>query len=120
LAVERRISRSELLGGIGGARCEVMFADKCEAVLQKVLEMLSCRQLAERTSEFLDKRLSPWARFQMRVHLRFCQHCQRYVEQMQQTIDLLRRLPAGSPSHIVEQQLLQAFQKGAVAAPAHQ
>jgi anti-sigma factor RsiW len=88
-----------------------MLADKPRLMLQKVLEMLSCQQLAERTSEFLDGQLSPWARFQMRVHLLFCQHCQRYVEQMQRTIDLLRRLPAGSPSHVVEEQLLEAFQK---------
>ncbi|MFG1260957.1 zf-HC2 domain-containing protein [Xanthobacter flavus] len=52
--------------------------------------MLSCREVTEKASAYLDQELSWSARAQFRLHLMMCKHCRRYVDQLAKTVTLLR------------------------------
>ena len=55
--------------------------------------MLSCKELTELVTDYLEENL-PWReRLRIQVHLWMCKHCGRYVDQMRTVIGLLRRLP---------------------------
>jgi anti-sigma factor RsiW len=53
--------------------------------------LISCRDVAERASEYLDQELTWRSRLQVRLHLFVCQDCRRYVDQLRATTALLRR-----------------------------
>ncbi len=54
---------------------------------------MSCKELTELATDYLEKDL-PWReRMRVQVHLWMCRHCRRYLDQMRKVIGLLRRLP---------------------------
>lgn len=55
--------------------------------------MLTCRQLVERSSDFLDAQLSFHERLKVRAHLAMCHNCRRFIRQLRLSQTLLRRLP---------------------------
>jgi glutaredoxin 3 len=59
------------------------------------MTMLSCKELSEKASDYLDGELSPWGRMQIRLHMFLCEHCRRYLRQMRLAVDALA-LAAGS------------------------
>jgi predicted anti-sigma-YlaC factor YlaD len=60
--------------------------------------MLSCKEITELATQYLEGDL-PWGkRLRVRVHLSMCQHCRRYLDQMRKVAAMLRRLPAEPPS----------------------
>jgi predicted anti-sigma-YlaC factor YlaD len=62
--------------------------------------MPSCKQITELASKQLDKPLSRWQKWQLRLHLLICRHCRRYVKQMR----FLQRIS----SHLPTTQVLSA------------
>lgn len=56
--------------------------------------MLNCQEVNEMASDFLDDRLSWWERFQMRLHFAMCLHCQRFLQQFQGTVSLMKHMGA--------------------------
>jgi predicted anti-sigma-YlaC factor YlaD len=70
--------------------------------------MLSCKELTELATDYLEQDL-PWRdRLSVQVHLWMCRHCRRYLDQMRQAIGLLRRLPTEpAPPNLVEELLPQ-------------
>lgn len=48
--------------------------------------MLTCREIAQSASDYLDCNVSWPRRMQMRLHLAMCRHCKRYVDQLALTI----------------------------------
>lgn len=71
--------------------------------------MLNCREITERTSDYLDAAL-PWpVRLQVRMHLLMCRFCREYVRQMQLLRETLRRLPGAEPPATIDDDLLTAF-----------
>ena len=69
--------------------------------------MITCRELTELITDYLEDRLGLWER----VHLGLCRHCRAYLRQMRGTIEALGRLPlpeAGPPPE-VEAELLRRF-----------
>lgn len=54
----------------------------------------TCRRIVELASLDCERRLTPWTRLRMRVHLRICRGCERYLRQ----IDFLRGAAARSAS----------------------
>jgi predicted anti-sigma-YlaC factor YlaD len=52
--------------------------------------MLSCRELAERADSWLDGELGPMQGLAIRLHLRMCKGCERFMDQMRRTRDLTR------------------------------
>jgi anti-sigma factor RsiW len=59
--------------------------------------MLSCRDVTDRASAYLDGDLGWRARLCLRAHLAICRNCRRYLGQLRTTITILRRLPSALP-----------------------
>ena len=57
-----------------------------------MLSMLSCKEITEKANEYLEKDLPFFVRLKVKMHLKMCIHCQRYVEQLQTTIQLLNKM----------------------------
>ena len=70
---------------------------------------MSCQELTELVTDYLERRLSlgQWFRFQ--VHLGACSDCRAYLRQMKTTIRLTGRLPEAPLPSSVERELLAHF-----------
>lgn len=75
---------------------------------QSVPEM-TCRELVELVTDYLEKRLSWHDRERFETHLADCSGCRSYLEQMRQTIRALGHLPEESLSPEARGALLAAF-----------
>jgi anti-sigma factor RsiW len=73
------------------------------------LEQLSCRELVELVTDYLEGDLSEDERARFDHHISRCDGCRAYLEQMRQTIDLLGHLPPAALSAEAERDLLEAF-----------
>lgn len=71
----------------------------------------SCREVTEAADDYLERRLGPWRRLKLRLHLRICQHCRRYLRQIEHTVALLKALPKERPAAATSQALMDAFRK---------
>ncbi len=54
--------------------------------------MLSCKDITEKASEYLEQDLPFFVRLKFKMHLKMCINCQRYVNQLQTTIQLLGKM----------------------------
>lgn len=70
---------------------------------------LTCRELVEIVTDYLEDALSPRDRRRFEEHLAACEGCANYVEQMRDTIRLAGRLTESSIPVPAREQLLQAF-----------
>ena len=70
--------------------------------------MLSCKELTELATDYLEKDL-PWReRLRVQVHLWMCRYCRSYLDQMRKVVALLRRLPKEPvPPNLLEKLLPQ-------------
>ena len=73
--------------------------------------MLSCREVTEQATEYLEGDLSFWRRLVIRLHLGMCRHCQEFVRQIELTAAALGTgavdpAPAAGP----DEALMAAFQ----------
>jgi len=55
--------------------------------------MLTCKQLVENSSDYLDAQLTLRGRLSVRLHLAMCVNCRRFIRQMKISQALLRQLP---------------------------
>ncbi len=55
--------------------------------------MLSCKQITELVTEYLEGRMGFADRMRFQMHLGMCKHCRAYLRQMKATIETLGRLP---------------------------
>lgn len=53
--------------------------------------MLSCRDVTERASDYLEDDITPRQRLAIRLHLMMCRHCRRLVKQLSLLRTSLRR-----------------------------
>jgi anti-sigma factor RsiW len=53
---------------------------------------LTCKELVELVTDYLEGKLPPVERARFETHLARCRHCTNYLAQMQQTIQLVGRL----------------------------
>jgi anti-sigma factor RsiW len=73
---------------------------------------LSCQQLVELVTDYLEGELDPAREGALDAHLELCDGCEAYVEQMRQTVIALRRLGDGEEiSAQTRQAVLEAFVK---------
>jgi anti-sigma factor RsiW len=72
-------------------------------------QALSCPELVELVTEYIEGALSETDRARFETHLRHCEPCRVYLEQMRQTIQALGRLPEESIPEHAKQALLHAF-----------
>jgi anti-sigma factor RsiW len=70
---------------------------------------LTCRELAELVSDYLEGVLAAPVRERIVEHLAGCDDCVAYVEQMRVTIGVARELPAGEVAPPVREALLALF-----------
>ena len=70
---------------------------------------IECRQMVELVTDYLEGALSWRARRRFEKHLAACDGCDRYVEQMRETLDVLGTVPADALSPDVQEALLEAF-----------
>ena len=78
-------------------------------MIEKDVPEMSCRELVELVTEYLEDRLTPVDRARFDHHLAGCDACRTYLEQFRQTIRVLGRLPEESLSDSARQVLLDAF-----------
>jgi anti-sigma factor RsiW len=72
-------------------------------------EILTCRELVELVTEYFEGALSPRDRSRFEEHIMSCPPCRAYLEQMQQTIQLLGSIPEETVSTDSEEALISAF-----------
>lgn len=71
--------------------------------------MLNCREVTERTTDYVEGALSFGQRVAMWMHLAMCKHCRAYLEQYRDTIALVNQLPAEPPPAECREELLRRF-----------
>ena len=74
-----------------------------------VVEQLSCQELVELVTEYLDGALPGDERERFDRHLSSCEGCRRYLEQMRTTIRITGALTSRALSPTGERVLLDAF-----------
>jgi anti-sigma factor RsiW len=72
-------------------------------------EDLSCQELVELVTDYLEDALTPSERDRFEAHLTGCAGCQTYLEQMRLTIDVLGHVTEESLEPAVRDQLLDLF-----------
>ncbi len=71
--------------------------------------MLTCRELTELITNYMEGRLSFRERLRVQMHLGMCRHCRRYLQQMKSTVRLLGSLPVGALPPEMESELMRRF-----------
>jgi predicted anti-sigma-YlaC factor YlaD len=71
--------------------------------------MLSCRELSETATDYLEGTLTLRQRAGVRMHLLMCKHCRAYVDQLAKTIALLTAAPTGQDSSEPDPRVIEAF-----------
>ena len=70
---------------------------------------LTCREVTDRASEYLDDSISILTKVRVGLHLAFCTHCRAYVKQISLVSSALKNLPTLYPSPIHRLRLRQQF-----------
>jgi anti-sigma factor RsiW len=70
---------------------------------------LSCKEFVEIVTEYLEGKLPSHAKMRIETHLVQCDGCATYLEQMQQTIQLVGKLSEDEVPEAAKTRLLQAF-----------
>jgi anti-sigma factor RsiW len=73
------------------------------------VEQLSCQELVELVTDYVEGALGPLERASFEHHIAICTGCHEYVAQMRRTIELTGRLTAADVSPEAEAKLLAAF-----------
>jgi predicted anti-sigma-YlaC factor YlaD len=71
--------------------------------------MLTCRDVTELVTDYLEGRQAFFDRMRFELHLGMCRHCRAYLRQMRVTIETLRKLSEGSIPPEIMQRLLARF-----------
>lgn len=70
---------------------------------------LTCEELVELVSDYLEGGMSPEERLRFEDHLEICEGCRNYLDQMRKTIAAVGRLGEEHISPDAERTLLKAF-----------
>jgi anti-sigma factor RsiW len=70
---------------------------------------MTCQELVDLVSDYLENRLPPEERARFESHLAECSGCRTYLEQMRQTLRALGRLTEAELSPEVRDRLLEVF-----------
>ncbi len=66
--------------------------------------MLTCKELTELITDYLEGRLSFSQRMRFQLHVGLCRHCRAYLRQMKMTIRTLGQIAKEPiPSHVCEE-----------------
>ncbi len=70
---------------------------------------LSCQQVVDLVTDYLEGALEPAERDDVEDHLRICEACVEYLDQMRVTLSLLGTVPLATLSDAARAALLDAF-----------
>ena len=70
---------------------------------------LTCAEVVELVTEYLERRLPPEDVERFEEHLVFCDGCENYLEQMQRTIEVTGQLREDDLSPDIQELLLETF-----------
>ncbi len=70
---------------------------------------LNCQEVVELVTDYLEHALLPEMQAQFEKHVAECPGCDTYIEQLQQTITMLRKLSEQSMFPETKQELLEIF-----------
>jgi anti-sigma factor RsiW len=73
------------------------------------VEQLSCQELVELVTDYVEDALSPEDRARFEEHLEICEACRSYLGQMEATVRVVGRLRPEDLAPEAEQMLLAAF-----------
>jgi predicted anti-sigma-YlaC factor YlaD len=71
--------------------------------------MMSCREVTELASQYVDRDLPIAKRMAIRMHVAMCAHCRRFVRQLRATLELLHTIGKPSEPAVVGDAVLAAF-----------
>jgi predicted anti-sigma-YlaC factor YlaD len=71
--------------------------------------MLSCKQITEIVTDYLEGRMGLADRMRFQMHLGMCKHCRAYLRQMKATIAALGQLPDEPMPEVVYDELRKRF-----------
>jgi anti-sigma factor RsiW len=77
--------------------------------MNETVEELSCQELVELVTDYLEGALGPEERNRFEQHLAECGSCRAYLEQMRETIRAVGRLEPDALTPEAEQALRQTF-----------
>ena len=80
-----------------------------QIVTDSMAGKLTCKQITEVVTDYLEGTLSFWDRLRFHMHLGMCISCRRYLRQMKYTIHTLGRLPSEPIPPQVRDELLARF-----------
>ena len=72
--------------------------------------MLSCREITELVTEYVEGALSLSDRLRFQLHIGMCRHCRAYLRQMKLTAKALGHLPEPGLPPELESELLRRFE----------
>lgn len=72
---------------------------------------LDCKEFVEQVTSFLEGELDAAAQQRFVDHLAICDGCDRYLDQIRQTVHALDGLPAKSVSPAVREALLDSYRR---------
>lgn len=73
--------------------------------------MLSCKDITELLTEYLEGEMSLAGRVQVRMHMTMCGHCRTYLKQLKLTIDSCGRIPPPEITEDLREELLTTFRE---------
>lgn len=71
--------------------------------------MLTCQEVTELVTDYLEGRQSMMQRLRFQMHLGMCRHCRAYLKQMKTTVDTIGRLPNESIPPEMSKEVLDRF-----------
>ncbi len=71
--------------------------------------MLTCQELTELVTDYLEGRLSLWDRMRFGMHVGMCRHCRAFLRDRRLTIETLGRMPEDPIPPDVRDALLERF-----------
>ena len=74
-------------------------------------DALTCRELAELVTDYLEDSLPAPQRKRFEAHLRDCERCEDELDQMRATLRALGNLPKESLAPLITRRLLRAFRR---------
>ncbi len=75
------------------------------------LEQLSCRELVELVTDYLEGALDRRDRARLEAHLDACPHCTEYLAQMRRTLDVLGRIEPEALDPQVRDELVALYRR---------
>ena len=71
--------------------------------------MLTCQELTELVTDYLEGRLSLWDRVRFHLHIGMCRHCRAFLRDRWMTFQTLGRMPADPIPPDIREELLDKF-----------